>query len=256
MQAMRMARQGVLAAAALWAALASAQTLQISGSSAVAKGTLEPHAAAIRQATGVDIKVNAVSTGRGMIALFDGKAAMAAVSEPLDEAVASGRKAMVEADVKVPVPPGLVFHEVGRERVGVYVHKDNPVATLSRAQLKDLFTGKVRNWKEIGGPDLPVKVIISSAGSATRSILQRQVMDGSEYAADAAEFRTGLAALQETTRQRGGISAAGLMLMDQVKAGSVSLVQTPVIDRPIAFVTVGKPSEPAQKVIDYLRAKK
>lgn len=256
MRAMRTVRAGFLAGAALCGALASAQTLEISGSTAVVKGTLQPQVAGIREATGVDVKANAMSTGRGMIALFEGKVPMACVSEPLDESTASARKAMAEAGISVPVPANLVFHEIGRERVGVFVHKDNGVGTLSRAQIKDLFTGKVRNWKQLGGADLPVKVILSSAGSATRSILQRQVMDGSEYAADAAEFRTGLAALDELTKVRGGIAGAGLMLKDHVRPGTIKLVQTPVIDRPVAFVTVGAPSEPAQKVLDYLRAKK
>lgn len=247
----------ILWAAALLAAAfgAPAQTLEISGSTPVVKELLQTNAAAIRHATGVEVKSYAMTTGRGMIALFEGKSAVAAVSEPLDEAMASARRAMVEAGVNLPVPPNLVYHEVGRERVAVFVHKDNPVTALSRAQLKDLFTGKVRNWKQVGGPDLPVKVLLSSAGSATRSIVQKQVLDGGAYAADAAEFRTGLGAISEVAKERGGIAASGVMLSDYVKSGSVRIVQTPVIDRPTGFVTVGKPSEAAQKVIDFLRKK-
>ena len=163
---------------------------------------------------------------------------------------------MVESGIEVAVPPNLVYHEVGRERVAVYLHRDNPVATLSQAQLKDLFTGKVRNWKELGGLDLPVKVFLSSAGSATRSIVQRQLLDGGDFAADATEFRTGLAAMAEAGRHRGGIAASGLVLLDAAKGGSIKVAQTPVIERSNGFVTVGKPGEAAQKVLDFLRRKK
>jgi phosphate transport system substrate-binding protein len=246
----------LVAAALLATAVAQAQTVDISGSTGVVKEAVDPQLAAIKQATGIEVKTHAMVSGRGMLALLQGKSQMAAVSESLEDATANAKAAMADAGVTLPIPANLEMHEIGREKIAVYVHKDNPVATLSRAQLKDLFSGKVRNWKQVGGPDVPVKLYLSAPGSATRAIVQRQVLDGAEYPADAPEFRTALSAMVEVAKDRGGLAAAGLLLMEQDKSGKVRPVQMPPLERPIGFITVGKPAEPVQKVIDFLRKKK
>jgi phosphate transport system substrate-binding protein len=240
----------------LGAAAVQAQTVEISGSTSVVKETVEANAAAIKAATGVEVKGYAMVTGRGVLALFQGKTAVAATSASLEESTANAKKTMADAGINVPVPANLMYHEVGREKIGVYVHKDNPVTALTNAQLKDLFSGKVRNWKQVGGPDLPVKLSLSAPGSSTRGLVQAHVLNGAEYASDAAEFRTGLAAMNEVTKDRGGLAAGGLMLLEHANSGSLKVVQTAPIERPVAFLTIGKPSEPMQKVIDFLRKKK
>jgi len=235
---------------------AYAQSLEISGSTVVVKDTLQPAAAAIKEATGVEVKSLGMGSGRGMVALFEGKTGMAAISESLEEATASAKKTMAEIDSKVAVPTNLQYHEIGRDRVAVFVHKDNAVGSLTKAQLKDLFSGKVHSWKEVGGPDIPVKVYLSSPGSGTRATFQKIALDGAEFAANATDFRTSLAAITEVTKDRGGIAVAGPSLLDDARSPNLKIAQTPPIERSVGLVTVGKPSEPAQKVIDYLRKKK
>jgi phosphate transport system substrate-binding protein len=247
----------------VWAAIllaaataAQAQSLEISGSTVVVKDTVQPAAAAIKEATGIEIKALAMGSGRGMVALFEGKSGMAAISEPLDEATASARKTMSELGSKTSVPTNLMYHEIGRDRVAVFVHKENSVASLTASQLRDVFSGRVRNWKEVGGADVPVRIFLSSPGSGTRATFQKLALDGGEFSKEATEFRTSLSAIVEVAKDRGGIAVAGPSLLDDAKSPNLKTLQTAPIERPIALVTVGKPSEPAQKVIDYLRKKK
>ena len=236
-------------------ALAQAQTVEISGSSTV-KDAVDPELHAIKAATGIEVKTLAMGTGRGMVALFQGKTTMAAVSESLDEAVSSARKTMADSGVQVGVPANLVYHEIARQSVVVFLHKDNSVGALNKAQLKDIFSGKVRNWKEVGGPDTPVKIFLSSPGSATRATFQKIALDGQEITGDAAEYRTSVPALEEVTRTRGGIAFASPTLLDNVKSNNLKIAQAPPVERSLGLVTVGKPAEAAQKVIDHLRKKK
>lgn len=240
---------------ALLCASVHAEPLEISGSSTV-KDVVDPMVPQIRQSTGVDVKMVAMGTGRGMLALYEGKAAVAAISESLDEAITSSRKMMSELGLQKAVPANLVYHEFARDRVVVFVHKDNPVAALTKAQLKDLFSGKVRNWKEVGGPDAPVQIFLSSPGSATRAIFQKMALDGGPITSDAAEYRTSVPALLEASRHRGGLAIASPNLLDDVKSGTLKIIQGPAVERPLALVTLGNPSEPAQKVIEYLHKKK
>lgn len=247
---------GLVLAASVLVGTAHAQALEIGGSTVVVKDTLQPAVAAIKESTGVEIKPLGMGSGRGMVSLFEGKIAIAAVSEPLEEATASARTTMEEIGSKAKVPGNLVYHEIGRDRISVFLHKDNPVGSLTRAQVKDIFTGKVRNWKEVGGGDQPVKVFLSSPGSGTRATFQKLAMDGAEYTADATDFRSSLASVVEVGKEKGGIAVAGPSLLDDAKSPHLKIANTPPVERPIALVTVGRPSEPAQRVIDYLRKKK
>lgn len=246
----------IVLASSLAVGVAAAEPLEIRGSTVVEKDVLLPAASGIKAQTGVDIKVAGMSSGRAMLALFEGKTPVAAVSETLEEAVASARKAAAETGASVAVPANLGYHEIGKDRIAVFVHKDNSVKSLTRAQIKSIFTGGVRNWKEVGGSDVPVRIFASSPGSGTRAVFQKLALDGAELPAGVAEFRTSLAAIVEVGKDKGGVAVAGPGLLDDAKSPNLKIVATPPFERPLALVTVGRPGDDAQKVIDYLRKKK
>jgi phosphate transport system substrate-binding protein len=69
---------------------------------------------------------------------------------------------------------------IGYAALAVYVHPDNPLPNLTRAQLKAFFTGEVKNWKQVGGPDAPVELVTVnlSTGSGTPDFFRDAVMEG------------------------------------------------------------------------------
>lgn len=77
---------------------------------------------------------------------------------------------------------GIAAANIGRDAIAVIVNAGNPVTDLSIEQLRGIFTGTVRNWQEVGGPDLAVQPFIVGAQSATREVFRRAVLDGAEYA--------------------------------------------------------------------------
>jgi len=66
----------------------------------------------------------------------------------------------------------------------VYVHPANPVATLSREQLKALFTGQVGRWKDVGGADLPVELVSIrlATGAGTADFFRERILEGAAFA--------------------------------------------------------------------------
>ncbi|MDR3593237.1 phosphate ABC transporter substrate-binding protein [Clostridium sp.] len=72
----------------------------------------------------------------------------------------------------------LVDHKVCAEGFGVAVSKSLGIDNLTSAQLKDIFSGKVTNWKEVGGPDKPILLIHRTAGSGTRATFTKVVLGG------------------------------------------------------------------------------
>lgn len=67
---------------------------------------------------------------------------------------------------------GAVEHVVALDGIAVITDTENQVHALTTGQLSDLYTGKVRNWQEIGGSDLPVVTVGREAGSGTRSTFE------------------------------------------------------------------------------------
>lgn len=243
----------LLVLASLVPAMACAATLEVSGSTTVQKQLFEPAAAALQAATGIEIKFLPVGSGKGLMALVDGKVTVSATSEGVNETVESAKKAAKELEKPFNPPGNLVFHEIMRDTMLVIVHKDNPVNALTKAQLKDLNTGKVKNWKEVGGPDMPVKVVTSHAGSATRAVFQKQVMDGAEYAQGASEIRTTKEEVNEVGKDKGGIGALSEAFI-AANPGKVKVIKGTEVTRPLGFITAGQPTPEVQKMLNFFRS--
>ena len=242
---------------ALWAVAATgavaAEVLEVSGATTVQRRVLEPGAEPLKAATGIELKILGPGTGKGMLALFDGKVPVAAAGEALDDAVASAQAVAAEAGRPMTVPANLMYHQVASDNIVVAVHANNPVKTLTKQQIRDILTGKVQNWKEVGGPDLPIKVYAAAPGQAVRTAVQKGFMDGAEYPAGAVDIRTAVEQLKVIAGDPAGI---GAMSEPVIKAGpeKVHVVTGAVIPRPLGFVTIGAPAPAAQKMIDYFRS--
>lgn len=136
--------------------------------------------------------------------------------------VASGAVDIGNSDVVVTdelKSAGLVDHEVAVAPFLIIVNKDVTVDNLTKAQLTDIFTGKITNWKDVGGQDAKISIIGRAKSSGTRATIVRIVMDGKEFTdAAAAQDSTGnlLTGVGQTPGSIGYIDAA--YLKDTVKA--------------------------------------
>lgn len=230
----------------------AAQVLEVSGATTVQRRVLEPGAEPLKAATGIQVKIYGPGTGKGMLALIEGKVPVAAAGEALEDAITSAKAAAQESGKTITVPSNLVYHQVASDNIVVAVHADNPVKSLTKQQIKDIMTGKTRNWSEVGGPSLPIKLYAAAPGQAVRGAVQKGFMDGADYPAGTVDIRTALEQLRVISGEPGGI---GAMSEPVIKASSqkVHVVAGAVIPRPLGFVTIGAPSPAAQKMIDYFR---
>jgi phosphate transport system substrate-binding protein len=86
-------------------------------------------------------------------------------------------------DATKPVPgfkafEGLTAYKIAVIPFATIVHKDNKVKNLTTKQLQDIYTGKVKNWKEVGGDDAEIVVVTRSVGSGTRVNYIEKALDG------------------------------------------------------------------------------
>ena len=70
---------------------------------------------------------------------------------------------------------------IATDQVVFVVHATNPVRALTRAQLRDIHSGRVTNWSEVGGPDRAIKVVTDTPSSATRGLIKQAVLKDVDY---------------------------------------------------------------------------
>lgn len=79
-------------------------------------------------------------------------------------------------------------HPIGAYAVGVVVNAQNPATNLTRQQVHDIFSGKVKNWSEVGGPDAPINIYIRNPVSGTHLGFQELALGTNAYAPNAKTF--------------------------------------------------------------------
>ena len=94
----------------------------------------------------------------------------------------------VEASKKLPADKakGLVDHKVCVLTVAPIVHKDvgATVKSLTKAQLQDVFSAKITNWKDVGGPDQEIILVTRPSTSGTRALFTELALAGKEEASN------------------------------------------------------------------------
>lgn len=244
-----------LAAVVLAAGPAASAEFPISGSTTVQTRILEPLASDILAATGLAIKVEGVGSGNGLKRLFGGQVPVAIISAELKDLLARAnvaddgtyRQHVLLEDVIVPI-----------------VNASNPVAALSWEQLKGLYSGKIKNWSEVGGPNLPVRVVTSHPESATREVVWELVMAKADYHRSARIVYATKKEMVLVAESAGAVGAVSQAFVDQYLADiarhgeppEIKVVATKRISRPLAMVTKGEPDPQVAKLLAFLRSDK
>lgn len=90
------------------------------------------------------------------------------------------------------------------------------VTSLTKQQLIDIFTGKITNWSEVGGPDEEVVLVTRPTSSGTRATFQKYALDGNEEASNASmETDDSGVLLQNVKDTKGAIGLCGFILSDR-----------------------------------------
>lgn len=79
---------------------------------------------------------------------------------------------------------GLVFL-IAKDALSIYIHPENEVKDFTLEQLKGIFTGKINNWKEIGGKDTSIIPVMRNPNSGTYLYFKDHVLDGEDYSNNA-----------------------------------------------------------------------
>ena len=156
----------------------------------------------------------------------------------------------------------VAWQVIGYDALGVFVHPSNPVKALRTDQLKEIFTGRIGNWKQIGGPDLPIVVYSEPlAGGRAGVRAFKDMVLGNEAYGKVTELEDAVDCIMGVAKNPGGITASSLSFaMPGVAAIAVNgalpqkeTVQSGayVLKRPLHLITL-QPTGKIQAFFDFM----
>jgi len=151
---------------------------------------------------------------------------------------------------------------VANDGIAMVVHKNNMVKNLTIQQIKDIFTGKISNWKEVGGPSLPIVVISRDVSSGTFEVFNSLVLSGSTQIDGALMLASNNAVVSTVASTPGAIGYAGLGYLNNtvndVKVNNIKATKQTVqnksypIARTLHMYTNGAPKGVVKQYIDFI----
>jgi phosphate transport system substrate-binding protein len=247
----------MVAAALLFLPDVTRAELRYSGSATVVIAMADSGAVNIfEQETGKKfISFEVLTSGQGIKALLDGRATIAGCSRPLRPEEKKKK---------------LVGVTIGYDALGIYVHATNPVKNLTMEQLKGIFSGRITNWREVGGKDAPIIPItgVSTSGRGSTDFFREHVLAGAPFGRN---WEVGLSRDQAVvlSRHENGItfvSIGRMKIMDRDVRGQITplavnrVVPTAQnvrsgaygIVRPLLLVTRGAAKGEEKAFIDFM----
>lgn len=215
----------------------------------------------------VSIAVSGPGSGAGIAALINGNTDVCQASRTI-------KQTEIDQANAVAVDPYEI--QVATDALSVVVHPSNPISELTITQLSAIYTGKITNWREVGGDDAPIVTIARDTNSGTHVFFKDHVVQMLGLATEDKTLEYGNKILQlpsteegvsEVAKNPNAIFYAGLgYVNDEVKplaikktandAGVLPSVATVLdgtypIARPLLYYTNGEPTGVIKEFIDY-----
>ncbi|HNV86404.1 MAG TPA: phosphate ABC transporter substrate-binding protein [Candidatus Omnitrophota bacterium] len=148
----------------------------------------------------VSIQVTGGGSGVGIAALINGTTDIANASRPIK-------------DKEIDTAKKLGYYpeefRVAMDSLAIVVNKANPVNEISLKQIMGIYTGKINNWKEVGGEDRPILRYSRESSSGTYQFLKENILKNQDYAPDAQTMPGTSALANAVSNDPGGIGYGG-----------------------------------------------
>lgn len=183
-----------------------AQKLKIKGSDTVLPLTQTEAEEYMKKNKGSSIMVTGGGSGVGI----------AALENKTTDIAQSSRSLKLDEKLKLK-EKGIKFTEViiAYDALAVIVHPTNKVSQLTREQLDQIYTGKVTNWKQVGGADMKIVVYSRETSSGTYEFFKEHVMGNKNFAGSALLMPATGAVVQSVSQTKGAIGYVGLAYLEK-----------------------------------------
>lgn len=207
------------------------------------------------------IQVTGGGSGTGIAALINGTTDICDASRAM--------KDKEKAQVKQRHNRGVTEFKVAKDGITIYVNEGNKIPDLTLAQLRAIYTGKVNNWKQVGGSDLQITRYSRENNSGTYVFFKEAVLKGDDYHPSCQNMPGTASVVNAIARDRGGIGYGGVAYAKGVRevpvkkdahspalrpTGKTIAEGTYPIWRYLYQYVVGTPKGAVKKLIDWERS--
>jgi phosphate transport system substrate-binding protein len=233
-----------------------AEDIRIDGSTTVLPVAQKAAEVYMKKNPETRIYVSGSGSGTGIKALIDGTTDIATSSrEAKDKEIGSARSKGVI----------LTDHKVALDGIVPVIHPSMKIDNLTMEQLRDIYNGKIKRWKEIGGPDRPISVVSRDTSSGTYEVWAEKVLESDKVRPDALLVASNGQAVQTVAQNRYAIGYIGIGYIDRsvkvLKVNGKTASPEGIRDgswpvaRPLYMYTNGKPSGVIGNFIDFVLSK-
>jgi phosphate transport system substrate-binding protein len=222
----------------------SERVIRIGGEDAAINGFILPVKETFEEENGSALQLVQSRPGLELADLEEGRVDAIISARPLQKLLQEAAEERVEID-----PASLQQINVGKGSTVIFLHPSNRIKKLTKYQLKAIYTGKIRNWKQLGGANQEIVVVWQTAPSTQNAQFIKEILDGGKVAA-----KQQPASSNEEVRSRViatpgsiGIAPRGLI------ASTVKVPKTPLVEAAVIIVMKGAPSPKVQKLLELLQ---
>lgn len=172
----------------------------------------------------VQVSVTGGGSGTGIAALLNGTTDVCASSRDMQ------KKEIEDAKGKNinPVEKIIAF-----DGIAIVVNPENPIKDITIEQLKKIYTGAYKNWKELGGPDQPITILSRESNSGTYVFFQEHVLNKENYAPTVKLMPASSSIVQSVSSDKWSIGYVGL---GYTKEGNIKVVPVKKDDASVAIM--------------------
>ena len=226
---------------------ARSDNLVLQGSTTFATGVAQPFASAVEAQTGHHLEIIPNRSNLGLLALFEHKADLAMISTTLEREL----KILRRSNPDLPFQRLRAF-EISRTHAAFVIHPSNPIRKARLQDIGKILTGEISNWRQLGGPDLPIRIVAVREGGGALASVESRLLDGAHISArDVIRVQVGTQTVKVVAQEPG---ALGITLLAIVKSSSaVELVTDEPIEQVLNLVSLDDPSPNAVAAIEAFR---
>jgi phosphate transport system substrate-binding protein len=157
---------------------------------------------------------------------------------------------------------------VAKDGVTFYVNEANPLNALTMDDLRKIYRGDVKSWKEVGGKDAPIVLYSRENSSGTYVFVKEHLLKNEDYAAEAQTLPGTAAVVNAVAKEANGIGYGGAAYAKgvkelKVKTGDDEVAPTEAniksgkypMSRPLFFYTRGEATGDIKAFVDYALSK-
>ncbi len=179
-----------------------------------------------------------------------------------EESVEIGMSSREIKEKEYKKTPELKKYAIALDGIAIVVNPDNPLGDLTKEQVKAIFSGKIRNFKDIGGDTREIVVVVRESGSGTRAVFDELIMNGEELTDNALQKPSNGAVKATIATNKNAIGYIGLGYVDEsVKALKINGVDANTdnvrngkytISRKLYLITKGDADGIAKEFIEFM----